>query len=223
MSDNLLLEVDEAMRWERLEKLWKNHGNHILAAILFIILATAAYSGYNAWNDHVKINNTEQLMSLLQDSAFPDNITPETLKLHGPLRGTILIQGAAAYLKQNKAKESLALLEQASADRSGPADIRDLATLMRARLLANQKAADADLKNLQRDLEAVTDNNNSPWRAYAALEAASLAANIDHDYPKARGFLATVIDDKDAIPSLRAKAQAMSQLYAAAEPSKETP
>jgi hypothetical protein len=51
MSD-ILREVDEAMRVEKMTRLWAEHGNTVIAAIVALILGTALSSGWNAWQHH---------------------------------------------------------------------------------------------------------------------------------------------------------------------------
>ena len=213
-ANSLLLEVDEAMRWERIERIWKNYGNYILGGMLAIILGTAALSGYNAWSHHVKIKNTEHVISLLQDPAFPGNITPENLKDAGALKTLALIQAASAEINANKPAEAQALLEQVT-HQTAHSDLHDLAVLMQVRMAVNNPADKTDLAALRADLESIAARSASPWQAYAALEAASLYANLDNDPAKAQALLKPLLTKDNLIPSLRAKAEALNQLYAA--------
>jgi hypothetical protein len=214
MSNNLLLEVDEAMRWERIEKLWQRYGNFVLAFILLTIVATALTSGWNAWNDHVRSKDTATLVTLLEDKNFPDNIKPEALHMRAPLRGMALINGAGAYMQAGKTAEAAKLYEQAANDKSIPREIRALALLMQARLLSADTKSQADLEEI---LKPVLKDKKSPWQSYALMEAAAYAANRKADFPGARAYLKQILDKEDAAPSLRAKAEALDRIYAAKE------
>jgi hypothetical protein len=126
--DNLLLEVDEAMRWERIEKLWRAYGNYVLAFIGLTILATAIVSGWTAWNDHVKTKDTQAFVALLQDKNFPENVKPESLKMRPSLKGMAMIDAGAELLAKGKSAEAAALFTKTSQDHSIPAEVRDLGT-----------------------------------------------------------------------------------------------
>lgn len=210
MSDNLLLEIDEAMRWERIEKAWKTYGNYVIGAVLVVILATAIMSGWGAWRNHVNSRNTNDLLTLLDDKNFPANIN-EDMKLSGPLRGIAFINAAASYAKKNKNEDALKFYKLAAQEKSAPGDIRDLGLMMQARILAAEgKALAADLETL---LQPVLRSKKSPWHNHALLDAASYAAK-DNDYTKARGYLKDIIDDKFALQGLKIKADALDRLYA---------
>jgi hypothetical protein len=55
--DELIHEVEEQLKWERLEKLWKDFGAYIIGGILAVILGVA---GFVYWN-HSQLKNKEAL------------------------------------------------------------------------------------------------------------------------------------------------------------------
>jgi hypothetical protein len=208
---NILQEVDDAMRRERMEKLWKEYGHYVLGLIAFIVLATAVHSGWNAWNNSVQSKQTEQLMALLSDSKFPENIKPEELNMRAPLRGIALMNAAGAYTRSNKNDEALKLYGAAAEDSSIPDDIRHLAILMEARLLAAQENP---AKNPVDVLKPVTGDSASAWQPYALLEAAAITADKNKDYTAAREYLKELQETEKLPQSLYAKARALDELYA---------
>ena len=48
MSD-IFGEVDEEVRREQLKKLWERYGNYAIAAAFVVVLAVAAWRGYDWW------------------------------------------------------------------------------------------------------------------------------------------------------------------------------
>jgi hypothetical protein len=60
----------------------------------------------------------------------------------------------------------------------------------------------------------IMKNKKSPWQAYALLEGATLAAQDEKDFTKARGYLKQVLDKPDLPDSLYAKAHALDEVYA---------
>ena len=49
VQENLLREIQEDLRRERLEKLWKRYGSVLIGAALAIVVAVAAYQAWKAW------------------------------------------------------------------------------------------------------------------------------------------------------------------------------
>ncbi len=213
--DNLLLEVDEAMRWERVEKFWKKYSVHVIAFLALIVLLTAGMEIYRAWRDDARMKNTEALLTLLQDEKFPDNAQAQAGEMRGPLKSMALLIAAAEFMHNDKPKEALALFDQAAKDGSAAPDLRGLALLMRARLLSSDPE---NKENLTASLDPVLKDRKSPWRPYALMEAASLAANHDGDFTKARAYLKRILDEEGLPDGVYAKAHALDQVYAQKEP-----
>lgn len=210
MSNNILLEIDEAMRWERIEKFWKANGNAIIAFVLLTVLGTAVLSGYNAWNEHVRSRETAKLLALVEDPRFPANAETAMPGLKGSLRGIALMNAGAGYIKDKKNAEAIKSFAQAANDASISPDIRQLAILMRARLLAQEeKPAEDPLEALM----PLVQDQESPWHAFALLEGAALAAERRQDYARAQDYLSQIINAENLPDSLVAKARALSQIY----------
>lgn len=208
---NLMLEVDEAMRWERLEKFWKGYGNYVVTFILGIVLFTAGMEGYRAWNDRARVRDTEALLNLLEDKSFPENVKTADLEAAGPLKAIALLLAASDLLQDGKATEALDLYVKAAKDKSLSPDIRDLAILMRARLVARDSSQNEDLAQI---LSPVANNARSPWQPYALMESASFSANRKGDLKKAREDIEKILAIKNLPQSLYAKARALDGIYA---------
>lgn len=206
--NTLLLEVDDAMRWDRLEKLWKSYGNHLLGFIGLTILATALFSGWNAWNHHINVRNTNDLLTLLEDKNFPANIKPDEIKLKGSLRGIAFINAGSAYLKKDKKEDALKFYTLATQEKTSPPEIRSLALMMQARLTGADGKADIDTL-----LQSILKSKKNPWRHEALMEAAAFAAQ-KNDFAKARTYLKEILNDKNALQGLKIKADALDRLYA---------
>lgn len=210
MSD-LLAEVDEMMRQERIMKLWQDHGGTLIAVIAAIILGTAGTSGYKAWNSSVKEKHTAQLADLLDSPDFPANINEAALDIRPGLKGIGLLTAAGSLISEEKNDEALALLATAENDKSIPDDLRELATLTAVRL---QAAQDNPPENLAQRLGPVMNNDNSPWRYHAHLEAAVLVATRNQNFAEARAHLNTILDAGNLPETLYTKARALDKVYA---------
>lgn len=209
MSD-LLAEVDEIMRQERLAKIWHDHGKMIIAAIAAIILGTAAWSGYSAWDQNVKIQQTAEIKALLESPDFPSNIDAETLGMRGGAQSITLITAAGAHLNNGENDKALALYQTLSAGSEYPKTYRQLAALMQVRLQANQGE---NLEQLIPALEPIWNDQNSPWRFHAHLEAAALEANLWDNYERALEHLKTITDANALPPGFKDKARNLAALY----------
>ncbi len=206
MSD-LLAEVDEMMRQERVVKLWKDHGGTLIAVIVAIIIGTGAFSGYNAWNAGVKSKGTDQLLNLLEHPDFPQNIDNSTFEMRTELEAIALITAAARKIEEGKNEEALSLYEEAASNSKTPDDFRELALLHIARL--SQKS----VEDRQADLAPIWNNENSPWRYHAHLEAATLFAHNGQNYAKAIEHLDIIQSAANLPETLYNKARALSQIY----------
>lgn len=208
MAD-LLAEVDEAMRQERMEKLWQDYGKSLIAGLVLAVVLVAAISAYRSWDESVKTADTAKLLALTESPDFPENVTADALDMRGGVRGLALMTAAGTFLKQERREQALGLYTQAANDKAVPDDIRQLAVLMRVRILSAQET-DEDLIAA---LQPVIDDKNSPWTYHARLEAAALQAEKNQDYTKARALLAPVLDAQGLPESFTGKARALDHLY----------
>ena len=53
MSD-ILQEVDEALKQDKMAKLWQDYGRYIIAALVLVVLMTAAKSAYEHYHRTTK-------------------------------------------------------------------------------------------------------------------------------------------------------------------------
>ena len=207
MSD-ILAEMNEAIRQERMERFWKENGNTLIAFVIATILATGMVSAWRSWDAKAKIAGTEKIMTLMEDKTFPENMKNAELDVRGGLRGIALLNGAQEYIRDKKPAEALALYERAANDKGVPAELRDMAVLMQVRLSEKR-----DDENLIKALAKVAGNSKSPWQYHAKLEAAAIAAE-KKDYDRARLYIAGVLDQQAVPETLYKKAQALDHVYA---------
>ncbi|MGQ0527912.1 MAG: hypothetical protein ACT4OY_07810 [Alphaproteobacteria bacterium] len=209
MTD-LLAEVDDMMRRERVEKIWRDHGPKIVALLVTVILGTALYSAWNAWETHTKTRDTDTLLTLMETSAFPHNIDPQNLDMRGGTRGVTALIAARSLLIRKENDRALAVYESVSADRGIDPELRQLGTLMKVRLLSPKDGA--DMPALREELEDVYKDKASPWRHHARLEAAVLAAAAK-DYKGAQDILGPLLKEEDLPETFIAKARALNHVY----------
>lgn len=209
MSD-LLAEVDEVMRQEKLAKFWKENGPFIIAFIVLTILLTGALSAYRAWDTSVKTKQTATMIELMNTSNYPGNIIDTKLNLRSDLRGITLMGAAGTFMAQNKPEDAYTLYTRVAEDKKITDDFRHLALLITARMDMDKKDANADalLERIKPTLK-----NNSPYLPHARVDAALIHAELKGDYPTAIALLNTVLDTPALPPTLYERAQNLQHVY----------
>ncbi len=209
MSD-LLAEVDEALRYERIEEFWKKYGTLIIAAIVILIVGTATISGYRTWDKNVKETQTAQVFALLDAPSFPSNVLGAPLDLRGSLKAIVLLRAGEAFSRQGDTQNAIAVFERAGQDNSIEQDLRQLSLLQALRLKAAQEGA--DYAAIMTSLEPITNDESSPWQSFALLDAAIVASSGLKDYGRALDFVNQVLDSDNAPETLRNRASQLAHV-----------
>ena len=212
MSD-LLQDIDEALKREKAEKFWREHGPYLIGGLVLLVVLTGAFAAWNAWQTKANTQQTGLLLDALQ-TPFPQtalDAVSETLT--GKHKALAQMQSAGLLAADGKNDDALTAYKDVSADGTAPATLRDLATLMAARLEWNKTQDEATAKTLSAQLKPLLSKNN-PWRLQASLQAAIVTAEGLGDYKGALSLLGGILSAADAPPSLRARAAALDHLYA---------
>lgn len=210
MAD-LLQEVDEMMRQERIEKFWHENRNYIIGVIVGTILLTGIISGYRSWNNSVKEHQTATLVTMQEATDYPQNVLDaKKLNLRGGLRGIAFLQAAGAFMEQEKEDEALKLYQRTANDKGIPADFRYLGALMAAQLQIDKE--DTDLEALLKTLAPALNDNKSPWQNHARIQAALVCAKLKK-YDQALPLLNAVQDTQGLPETLTKRAADLARLY----------
>ncbi len=198
---NVFVEVDEAMKQERMETLWKRYGGFFIGFLVIIILGTAANAGYSSWNIAKNIKQTNLLLSITGDDALISK------DLNGGLKDINEIRVAGSFALKNETEKALSHYNIIENN-----DIKKLASYMSINISQDLSAEDKLAK-----LEAISLDNNNPLRYHAALDGALIEANVNHNYSKARSYISVILNNSDTPKTLRQKAQSLDILYALKE------
>lgn len=195
MAD-LIQDVDEALRRERMEKLWREHGGLILLAVSALVVGTGVYSVYKS---HLSGTRAAQTEAFQAAQADPDPAKAlETFaagKPSGELGALALLTAAGDLVGKGKIEEARKTYDAVAADGGADPALRDYAAVMAARLSADMAVADAVSPDQRlAALDAIIANANSPWGASARLSAALLCAGPLKDVARARKYLAPIIE-----------------------------
>lgn len=212
MSD-IFTEVDEALKQEKLENLWKKYGGLLIGIIIALILGTAANAGYKAWKENRDTKQTDIYLSTKQnETASSEQLMETSEKIKNGLKTITKINAASVALHNGDLDKAREIFTQISQHDQSDPNFRALATYMSIHTAG-------DMSNEQKliSLEAIAKDNDNPWNIYAKLDSALLLGEYKNDFTQARAYLKNINDDENAPRTLRQKAQSIDILYALKE------
>lgn len=204
-------EVDEDLRRDRAEKLWKRYGKYVIAAAAAIVIATA---GWVAWTDYQRKQAAaegERFFAALSKAAGGDQdgaiAQLEALARQGKsgFAPLALLYEAGLKARKGDAAGSAAIYRALAADTKLDPDLRDAATVLGALVsVETSPAAEIDAA------VARLTQGTSPWR-FTAFEAGAVSALKAGNAARAKELYAKIADDPAAPGGLRARAAEMLQ------------
>ncbi len=205
-EESLFREVDEDVRRDEIENIWKKYGSWILALCLGIILAVGALKGWQYWQkqqaetsgaayfaavklaDEGKAQEAEKAFTALKDSNAGFAVLGR-FKL------------AATLAKESKTADAVAAYDAIAADSNVQPTLKNLARIKAAYLLADT----ASVKELQERLTGF-DDAGSPWRS-SARELVAFVAYRAGDYQLADLKLNEILADLRATNGAKQRAR----------------
>jgi hypothetical protein len=216
-DESLIREVDEEVRQDQYQKLWKLHGNK---AIAVMFLAVAAVAGFEGWKYYQK-NQAEQASIVYFDAVqkantgkFDDAMAALAAVKHPGYEQLAKLRKAAVQAERGEGDAAIAAYGAIIADSSIDPTLVDLARIRQGYLLVDSKTPDELLALLGK-----FDKDGEPWR-HAAREIFGLTAFRTKDFVMADRFMNQVYADPEAPQALKQRAQAMIQLIAPELPKK---
>lgn len=208
-AELLIKEVDEDLRHERLDRLWRKHGGLLSVGAVAIVLAVAAFQGWNAWD--AKQRQASSLRYAEADTLIEQGRRDEA----GEVLGKLQVEGSKGYrvlaemrladLRQQQGDSAAAAaMYQHLAAESGVSQVyRDMATIRAAYLTLDS----ADPAAVDKAMEPLAQESSS-WR-HSAREIQALAALRRGDTARAADLFAKIAEDAAAPQGLRARAAEM--------------
>lgn len=197
MSD-LLREVDEMMKQERVERFWKENSTLIVTIIAALILGTAGVSGYKSWNQGVQEKQTTALIEAIEGENFPEDLEGKFQDSRQEVKKLALLIGAGTYQDQGDTEKALDLYKKAASFDANP-ELQGLAMLMQIRL---DQELNSDEKT---ELLDQIIFKKGPWTVFAQFEKA-LIETENNNYDKALEHLNAVLASQAVPQSLLGKA-----------------
>ncbi len=211
MSD-IFREVDEDLRRDRAEHVFKQYGGYMIAAAVAVVVGTGGYTAWRNWQQNKQQQDTAALVSAISQTQQGPEKGVEALAAYAggaEVRMAALAQfnAAALLVRQGKTADAATVYDGVAANGSVDPAYRDLATL----LGAMQRVETGDPAQLTAKLAPLTAET-SPWR-FSARELTAVLALRGGDTAKARGLFQQLADDALAPAGVRSRAADLASLY----------
>ncbi len=215
MSDeSLFREVDEEVRREQLEKMWKRYGNWFVAFSVGLIVAVAAFKGWQYYEKkQAQAAGAAYIDALnLYDAGKREEAALKLADLAaGSHKGVAVLarlQQAGIAAGKGDRQAAARIYAEVAADASVETPLRDLARVRQALLLADTAKAD-ELRSILGGL----DVEGNPWRALAR-EVLALAELREGRLKEAQKLLAAIAADPGTPAEARSRVRVMLEALA---------
>jgi len=208
---DIFQEVDEEVRRERLEQLWKKHGNLIVAVALVILAAIGGWRAYSWWQDKkaAEAGAAFEAASTLADEGKHQEAEAAFAKLAAegtPGYRALARFREAAQLALHDPKAAVGIYEALASDTSLDRLLQDLAAV-RAGLILVDSAPYADLRARLEPLAAA----DRPFR-HSARELLALSAWRSGDGAAARRWIDSIVGDPETPAGIRNRVEVLLAL-----------
>jgi hypothetical protein len=210
---DIFQEVDEEVRRERLEQLWKRYGGVIIAGALVVLACIGGWRGYVYWEQRkaAEAGAAFEAASTLADEGKHAEAEAAFARLatEGTTGYRVLSRfREAAQLAMRDPKAAVGAYDALAADASLGRPMQDLAAV-RAGLLLIDSAPYAELSTRLEPLTAA----DRPFR-HSAREMLALAAWRAGDSAAARRWIDTVVTDPETPAGIRNRVDVLMALTA---------
>lgn len=211
-DDSFIREVNEELRHDQMQAVWKRYGSLLIGAAVAVVLVTA---GYRAWDWYVtsQANASGDRFLAALNLASQGKTAEAATELdqlakdgYGSYPLLARMRAATLLVQDGKVTEAVAAFDAVAADASVSEAIRAMANLRAAMLLVDHGTYE-DVARRAEPLSA-----DSSQLRHSAREALGLAAWKAGRTADALALFKQITDDKDAPANLRQRATVMSEL-----------
>jgi len=210
---DIFAEVEEDVRRERFEKLWKQYGDYAIALMAVIVIAIAGYKFWQRYDSQQHLNASSAFFAAQQIAATGDSRAAvaafSSMAKNAPGGYTAVGQlaEANALIGAGNRSDAVALYKKLAEKDSSP-----LAAVARVR--AAWATVDSAPKSEIESLLTPLNVENNAWR-FMAREILAYADYRAGELGRSQSEFTTLATDKDAPTPLRARARAMSDFLKA--------
>ncbi len=207
MSD-VMQEVNDELRQQRLEAFWKENRSWIIASIILAIITTAGITWWRSWNLGQNLTYTSGLLeaSTAEDPAELSKFAETARTNHAVLARYI---AAGLHLKKGNTARAIEIYDEIAKTRGLDRSLRDLAQL----LSLGQRLNKDEPKKLHAEL-ADLSTKKSPYR-FSAMEMEALVFAREGKMKEAADRLEDISTDAGAPGDARTRATTLREFYAA--------
>jgi hypothetical protein len=213
-NDNIIREIDEELRSDRMRNIWKRFGGWLIAAAVLFVVAVAVNEGWQWWQNSNASASSDQFYSALELSdgtdiaAAQDALNGVIAANHGGYPALARFRSAALLAKDGKTAEAIAAYDAISTGETNKY-LRELALALAGNLLVDA----GDVAQVEQRVGGLA-TGTSPMRN-AAREAIGLAKYKAGDLAGARESFEQVLADPLASSEARSRLQIyLTQLIA---------
>jgi hypothetical protein len=211
-DDSFIREVNEELRQDQAKALWDRYGPILLGIAVAVVLATAAWVGWDYWTRsqaNASGDRFSQALTLAEQEKIDEALAQlESLEADGYGAYPVLARLRSATLQaaQGNTEAAVAGFDAVANDGSVPAAIRDMARLRAAYILVDH-GSHADVSSR---VEALTADTNA--LRHSAREALGLAAWKEGRAADALSLFEQLASDSEAPRNVRDRATLMAEL-----------
>ena len=208
-ADLLIREVDEDLRRDRLNSLWKRHGSAVIGGAVALVLSVAAWQAWNAWDLRQRRDSSARLdaATTLVEQGKADQAAEGLTQLSqdGTRGYRLLARLRLADLRQQQGDlpEAIRLYRALAEDGAADGAYRDMARIR----LGYLELDSADPTALEAQIAPLAVES-SPWR-HSAREIQALLALRKGESGRAADLFARLAEDTAAPRDLRGRAAEM--------------
>lgn len=213
-DDQFIREVNEEMRQDRMEGLWKKYKWVIMGVAVLIVVVTGASRGWQSYSESQSAASGDKFMAAIalsndgkHDEAIKDL---EALSTDGSGQYPALAQLriASEIAKRGDVSEAIAAFDKISADSSFNATLQSVAKLRAGLLLVDS----GSMEDVTKRLGALAEGGE-PFR-HSAREGLGLAAWKANKLQDAYKWFQAILDDAQSTTGTRSRADVMLKLLA---------
>jgi hypothetical protein len=208
-------EVDEAVRRERLERLWQRYGTHIIALVVLVIAGVGAWRGYDHWQGQkaAEAGAAFEAAMTLAEAGKHQEAADAFAKVSKDGAGGYRMLARlreAAEIGSRDPKAAVAAFDALAADSSIGQRFQDLAALRAGFLLVDT----TPFSEMSRRLEPLTAAGRT-FR-HSARELLALSAWRGNDMTAARRFAEQIVNDGETPGGIRSRIEVLMAMLPAA-------
>lgn len=203
MAD-IFQEVEEDLKRERVEVLWKKYGKWAIGAAVIVVAATAGFQGWESYKSTVQAEKSATFASALE--LIQDGKEGEATAKLTSLAQTDDGYGTLARFEQARllaeAGDTVAAVkiwDEVAASSPPLSTLKDVAALLAAMHLVE----DGDIADVKQRLASLAVANGA-FR-YSAIELQAIVALREGDLTAARAFFQQLVDETDTPNGIKSR------------------